>query len=85
MECRRPADLGVADSIGRLGLDELAGDAFERVGVLHERDRKVEGAEELGLVGGDGRGDQRGGHPGVVAGGVDPAGPGQLEGGLGPQ
>ena len=34
VEKRSPADLDVAHAVGRLGLDQLAGDPLERVGVL---------------------------------------------------
>ena len=49
MEQRPPADLDVPDAVGGLGLDELGGDPLERLGVLHERDRQVERAQQLGL------------------------------------
>ena len=42
VEQRPPADLDVADVVGRLRLDQLVGDPLERLGVLHERDRQVE-------------------------------------------
>ncbi len=61
---RPPTDLEVADAVGGLGLDQLGRDALERLGVLEERDREVEGAEQLGLVGAGHRGDERGRHPG---------------------
>ena len=51
VEQRTPADLDVADVVGGLGLDEVHRDPLERLGVLQERDRQVEGAQELGLVG----------------------------------
>ena len=60
VEQRAPADLDVADAVGGLGLDELGGDPLERLGVLHERDRQVERAEQLGLVGARHRRDERG-------------------------
>ena len=49
MEERTPADLDVADAVGGLRLDELGGDPLERLGVLHQGDRQVERAQELGL------------------------------------
>jgi thiol-disulfide isomerase/thioredoxin len=42
---RSPADLDVSDPVGRLRLDQLGGDAFERLGILHEGDRQVECAQ----------------------------------------
>ena len=50
VEQRPPPDLDVADVLGGLRLDELGGDPLERLGVLHQRDRQVERAEQLGLV-----------------------------------
>ena len=50
VERRAPADLDVADPVGGLRLDQLAGDALERLGVLDEGDREVEPLEELGLA-----------------------------------
>ena len=85
VEQRAPADLDVADAVGRLGLDQLGGDPLERLGVLHQRDRQVERAQQLGLVGARHRRDERRRHPGPVARRVDPARPGELERGVDPE
>ena len=79
VEERSPADLGVADVVGGLRLDEVGGDPLEGLGVLHEGDRQVEGAEELGLVRPPGRADQRGGHALPRGGRIDAAGASQLQ------
>ena len=63
VEQRSPADLEVADAVGRLRLDQLGRDPLERLGVLHQRDRQVERAQQLGLVGARHRRDQRRAHP----------------------
>ncbi len=68
-----PADLDVADAIGRLRLHELAGDPLQRLGVLHEGDRQFEGLEQLRLVDARHRRDQGPRHAGPVAWGVDGA------------
>ncbi len=47
---RRPADLGVARPVRRHVLDQLVRDALQRLGVLHQRDRQVEGAQQLELA-----------------------------------
>ena len=60
VEQRSPADLDVADAVGGLRLDELGGDPLERLGVLHQGDRQVERAQQLGLVGARHRRDERG-------------------------
>ena len=46
---RTPADLDVADAVGRLRLDELGRDPLEGLLVLHQGDGQVERAEQLGL------------------------------------
>ena len=79
MQPRSPADLDVADAVGGLRLDELGRDPLERLGVLHQRDREVERAEQLGLRRARHRGDERPRHAEPVARRVDAAGPGQLE------
>ena len=79
---RTPADLDVADVVGRLRLDELGGDPLEGLGVLHQGDRQVERAQELGLRRAGHRRDERSRHAGPVARGVDAAGPGELDRGV---
>ena len=44
VEERSPADLQVADPVGRLVLDELGGDPLQGLGVLQQGDRQVERA-----------------------------------------
>ena len=84
VERRAPADLDVADPVRGLRLDELAGDSFERLGVLEEGDRQVEPLEQLGLRGRPFGRDERVSHPGVGSRRVDAACPGELERGLDP-
>ena len=85
VQARTPADLDVAHAVRGLGLDELPRDALERVGVLHQRDRQVERAQQLRLVGARHRGDQGRGHAGPVRRRIDAARPGELEGRVHPQ
>jgi len=82
MQPRAPADLDVLHQIGGLRFDELGRDPLERIGVLHEPNREIEGPEELGLVGADRRRDERGAHPGHGLRRVDAAGPGELDRGV---
>ncbi len=82
---RAPADLDIADVVGRLGLDQLGADAVQGLGVLHERDGQVEGLEQLGLGGARHRRDERSRHAQPVAGRIDAAGPCQLQGRIDPQ
>ena len=79
VEQRPPADLDVADAVGGLRLDQLGGDPLERLGVLHQRDRQVERAEQLGLVAAALRRDERAEHPGPRRRRVDAARRGQLQ------
>jgi hypothetical protein len=79
VEQRSPADLDITDLFGGLGVDQLRGDPFERLGVLHERDRQVEGAEQLGLVGAPLGRDERVEHAGPGRRRRYAAGPGQVE------
>ena len=58
MERRAPADLDVADAIGRLRLDELRHDPAECLGVLHQRNRQVERPQQLRLARATFRGDE---------------------------
>ena len=77
---RPPADLDVADVVGGLRGHQLGGDPLERLRVLHQRDRQVEGAQQLGLVGAALGRNERPVHPGPVRWGVDAARARQLEG-----
>ena len=76
---RPPADLDVADVVRGLRGHQLGGDPLERLRVLHQRDRQVEGAQQLGLVGAALGRDERPVHPGPVRRGVDAARARQLE------
>ena len=72
VERRCPADLGVPRPVGGNVLDQLVGDARDRRRVLHQRDRQLEGLQELRLVchlgrGLQSRGDRREVHPLVEA------------------
>ena len=79
VEQRPPADLDVADPVGGLRLDQLERDPLERLGVLHQRDRQVERAQQLGLRGAERRRSERVVHPGERRRGVDATRPCQLE------
>ncbi len=100
VERRGPADLGVARPLGRDILDELAGAALERAGILQQRDGQVEGPQQIDLVETARRRHEPGPHgvEGIrgleVSGSIDAgaqvqalcsAGPQQLERGLGAQ
>ena len=82
MEERTPADLDVADTVGGLGLDELGGDPLERLGVLHQGDRQIEGAQQLGLRCARHRRDQRVRHAEPVARSIDVARAREVQGGV---
>ena len=84
VEGRPPADLDVADLLGGLRLDELAGHPLERLGILEQGDRQVEPLEQLGLGRRALGRDEGVEHPGVGGGCLDTTGPGQLEGRLDP-
>ncbi len=73
MKRRRPADLGVAGAVGCDVLHQLGGDSAQRLRVLHQRDGKVEGAEERGLVARPGRSRQSCADGGQVEPVVEPA------------
>ena len=77
---RPPADLDVADVVRGLRDHQLGGDPLERLRVLHQRDRQVEGAQQFGLVGAALGRNERPVHPGPVRRGVDAARARQLEG-----
>ena len=51
VERRSPADLDVTRAVRGDVLDKLVGDALDRGRVLHQRDRQVEGSQQLRLVG----------------------------------
>ena len=76
---RPPADLDVADVVRGLRGHQLGGDPLERLRVLHQRDRQVEGAQQFGLVGAALGRNERPVHPGPVRRGVDAARARQLE------
>ena len=85
VEQRRPADLGVADVVARLVLDEVARDPVDRLVVLHEGDREVEGLEQLGLVGRLVGPDEDASHAGEGRRGVDAPRAGDVERGVDPE
>ena len=65
VEQRPPADLDVADAVRGLRLHQLRRDLLECLGVLEQRDRQVERAEQFLLRGADRRRGQRLVHPTV--------------------
>src|ERR671931_1466522 len=77
-----PADLGIADAVRGLVLDELAGDTLQRLSVLEERDRQVERLEQPGLTGAVlGRGERSAHRLQVARRGLDLPRSCELEGG----
>jgi hypothetical protein len=80
VEERRPADLGVAHVVARLVLGEVGRRPFERLGVLHQGDRQVEGEQKLGLVGDLVRAHEHGSHPLEGRRRLDAPRPGEVEG-----
>ncbi len=59
MERGRPLDLHVAHAVGGLVLDQLGGDASQRITVLHQLQRQLERFQQLGLRAGVCGGDER--------------------------
>ena len=64
VEERPPSDLHVANLVGRLVLDQLGRDALEGIGILHQRDGQVEGAEQIRLIRRSRRADEDAAHAG---------------------
>jgi hypothetical protein len=79
MQRGRPLDLQVAPAVGSLVLDEVGRHSGERLRVLHQRERQFEGAQQVGLRVGLGRGDEGIEHAHVGGWCGDPALGGQLE------
>ena len=84
VEQRAPADLDVADVVRGLRGHQLGGDPLECLRVLHQRDRQVEGAQQLGLVGAALGRDERVVHPCPAGRGIHAASARQLERGVHP-
>jgi len=68
-----PAHFKVGDVLCRLGAHQLLGGAIERLCVLQERDRQIECAQQVGLIGAALRSDEGGAHPCPIPRGVNVA------------
>ena len=71
VQVRPPAHLKIGDVLCRLGAHQLLGGAVKRLCVLQERDRQIECAKKVGLIGTALGGDQRGAHPCPIPRGIN--------------